>query len=223
MNRGVSASAEQEAGLRERKKQRTHRVIADAALDLFLERGFDAVSVADVARRAEVDAKTIYNYFTGKPELLYHRFEELESSLLDAVRRRGPGESIVSAFGNFLLSREGLLADDEASDRLRAINRMITESPALLAHEEQVFGRITASFAALIAEETGARSADVQAWVVANALIGFHRALVRYVRRETLAGKPNANLRRELRAQAKKALAGLEHGFANYGVKLESN
>lgn len=206
-------------GLRERKKQRTRQAIADAALELFLERGFEAVSVAEVARRAEVDAKTIYNYFASKPDLVYHRLESLESSLLGAVRERAPGQSIVSAFGAFVLTLAGLLADDEASDRLRAVNRMIVASPTLLAHEEQVFAGITRSLADLIAVETGARSPDVQAWVVANALVGFHRVLVQYVRRETLAGTSNAKIRRDLRAQAKRALAGLEDGLAGYGVK----
>lgn len=186
---------------------------------LFLKRGFDAVTVAEIAREADVDAKTIFNYFESKPDLVYHRLEVFESALLEAVREREPGESILAGFARFLLDAQGLLASDEESERLRALTRMIAASPTLLAHEQQVFARFTDSLAALITDETGARPSDVQPAVVANALIGLHRTLVDYVRRATLAGTPNRKLARDVRAQAKKALAALEQGLGDYGVK----
>jgi AcrR family transcriptional regulator len=212
-------NAERQPGLRERKKQRTRALIADTALRLFLERGFDSVTVADVARAADVDVKTIYNYFGGKPDLFYHRLEAFGEALLDAVRTREVGESVTSAFGRFLLGARGLLADPGGGERLRAINEMITSSPALLAHEEQVYARFTASLAALLAEETGARPHDAEPWVVAHALIGLHRALVADVREGTRAGAPHATLARRVRAQAKKVLATLETGLADYGIR----
>jgi AcrR family transcriptional regulator len=206
-------------GLRERKKQRTRELIADTARELFLERGFDAVTVAEIARAADVDTKTVYNYFPSKPELFYHRLEEFEQVMVDAVRERERGMSILAAFGRFILDRQGALAQADASERLRTITRTIVDSPTLLAHEQQVFARVTATLAAVIAEETGASPSDVQPWVVANALIGLHRSLIDYVRRETLAGTPNRTLARNVRAQAKQALAALESGLADYGIK----
>jgi AcrR family transcriptional regulator len=214
-----SQAAPQPGGLRQRKKQRTQELIADTALRLFVERGFDEVTVAEVAEAAEVDAKTVYNYFPSKPELVYRRLEAFEAGLLTAVRARKPGESILAAFARFALAMQGLLGDPAASKQLERVNRMISNSPSLLAHEQQVFARFTASLAALIAEETNASMTDVEPWVVANALMGFHRSLVDYVRRETLAGTPNATLVRNLRAQAKKSVATLEHGLGNYGAK----
>ena len=208
-------------GLRERKKQRTRGLIADTARELFLERGFEAVTVAEVARAAEVDTKTVYNYFPSKPELFYYRLEEFEQAMIDAVREREAGVSILAAFGRFVLAQHGVLAHPDASDRLRAITRTIVESPTLLAHEQQVFARFTASLATAIAEETGAHPADVQPWVAAHALIGLHRSLIDYVRRETLAGTPNRKLARDVRVQAKQALAALEGGLADYGVKRD--
>jgi AcrR family transcriptional regulator len=191
-------------------------------MQLFLERGFDVVTIAEVAEAAEVDAKTIYNYFPSKPDLVYHRLENFEAGLLDAVRNRKPGESILAAFTRFALSTQGVLGDEWASERLRAIARMITASDTLLAYEEQIFAGYTASLAALIAEETGARAGDVEPSVVAHSLIGLHRALVDYVRRGTLACRPNATLARELRAQARRAVDGLENGLADYGIKAPS-
>jgi AcrR family transcriptional regulator len=207
-----------EAGLRERKKQRTRELIADAALELFLEHGFDAVTIADVARHADVDAKTIYNYFPSKPDLVFHRFEAFEESLLGSVRDRKPGESVLAAFSRFLLASQGVVADEKATAQLRALTRMILNSPALLAHEEQVYARFTAALANLLVEETGAQPTDVEPSVVAHALIGLHRSLVAYVRAATIAGTPNSTLARRLRAQATKALATLEGGLSNYGV-----
>jgi AcrR family transcriptional regulator len=212
-------SIAQQPGLRQRKKQRTRALIADTALRLFLERGFDAVTIAEIAQAADVDAKTIYNYFPSKPDLVFQRLEAFEQALLDAVHTRQAGESILAAFARFVLDSQGLLAEEDASEELREINRMIADSPTLLAHEQQVFARFTTSLAALIAEETGARPDDVQPSVIAHALIGFHRSLVEYVRGTTLAGTPNAKLARDLRRQAKAALGALEHGLGRCGVK----
>lgn len=206
-------------GLRERKKQRTRELIADTARELFLERGFDDVTVAEIARRADVDTKTVYNYFASKPELFYYRLEEFEREMVDAVRGREAGVSIPAAFVRFVLDQHGVLGQPDASERLRAISRTIVESPTLLAHEQQVFARVTASLAEAIADETGAHASDVTPWVVANALLGVHRSLIDYVRRETLAGTPNRKLARNVQAQAKHAVAALESGLADYGIK----
>jgi hypothetical protein len=88
---------------------------------------------------------------------VFHRFEAFEQALLDAVRDRKTGESILAAFARFVSESQGLLAAADASVEIRAINRMIVASPALLVHEQQVFARFTASLAALIAQETRAR------------------------------------------------------------------
>jgi AcrR family transcriptional regulator len=206
-------------GLRERKKRRTRQLIGDTALELFLERGFDEVTIAEVARAADVDAKTIYNYFPSKPDLVYHRLEAFGDALLDAIRRRADGESVLSAFGRFVLESQGLLADDDASERLQALNEMILASSALRAHEEQVYARFTFELAGLLADETGARAGDLEPWVVAHALLGLQRTLVAYVRDGARAGTPNATLARRTRGRAKKALALLERGLADYGIR----
>jgi hypothetical protein len=96
---------------------------------------------------------------------------------------------------------------------------MITDSPALLARERQVFDRYTTSLAALIAEQTGAGADDVKPWVAAHALIGVHQALVDYTRRRILAGVRTPRLAREVRTQAKSALEALESGLGDYGAR----
>src|SRR5580693_5325322 len=99
-----------ELGLRERKKLRTRRLIAETASRLFVERGFDAVAVAEVARAAEVAEATVFNYFPTKEDLVFQGMEAFEAELLDAMRQRAAGEPVLAAFGRFVLEPRGLLA-----------------------------------------------------------------------------------------------------------------
>jgi AcrR family transcriptional regulator len=208
-------------GLRERKKQQTWGLIAQTAHRLFQKHGFDAVTVADVAREADVSRKTVFNYFPVKEDLFYSGLELFEARLLDAIRERKPGESILAAFERFVTMSRGLLAadDPDADERLLTINRLITNSPALLAREQRIYAEYAAALAALIAEETRARPDDITPWVAANAMIGLHKALVDYVRRRVLAGeRDRARIARGLRAQARQAVALLEHGLGHLGT-----
>jgi AcrR family transcriptional regulator len=211
----------QPAGLRERKKQQTRRLIADTARRLFAERSFEDVTVAEVARAAEVAEATVFNYFPSKEDLFYSGLEAFEEALLSAIRERQPGESVLAAFGRFVLEPRGLLAakEDDAVEHLAGITRVITESPALLAREQRIFAGYTDSLAALIAEETRARADAIEPWVAANALMGVHRALVHYARAQVVAGTRNPRLARQVRAQGRKALAALERGLGGYAVK----
>ena len=210
-------------GLRERKKQQTRELIAQVARSLFTERGFEAVTVDDVARAADVSRKKVFNYFPTKEDLVYWRLETFESELLTAVGERRPGESITAAFERFVLTPRGLLAerDPEAVEHLAALTRMIVASPALLAREGQIFERYTASLADLIAEQTRPRDDDVEPWVAANAMMGVHRALVYFTRERVLAGMRNPQLARDVRKQAKRAIALLEQGLGRLEDRSE--
>jgi AcrR family transcriptional regulator len=208
-------------GLRERKKRRTRQLIADTARRLFAERGFDGVTVAEIARAADVAEKTVFNYFPLKEDLVYSGMEYFEAQLLEAISERPPGESVLTAFGRFVSNPRGLLAetDPDAVERLAQLTRTITESPALAAREQQIFERYTASLAALIAAETGAGADDIEPWVAANAMMGVHRALLDYARKRIVTGAPTPRIARDVRARAIQALQLLEHGLDRYAVK----
>jgi AcrR family transcriptional regulator len=202
-------------GLRERKKQRTRQQIADMAWQLFAERGFDQVPVAEIARQAEVSEATVFNYFPTKEDLVFHRMEMFEQDLLDAVRGRDPGESLTQAFGQFVLKPRGFLAADEpsANEGMRMVAQVMTSSPALLARERDILDRYTITLAGVIGEEKGMSPDAIEPWVIANALIGVHRALIAYVHRQALAGVENRRIARTLRAHGTRALAMLEQGL----------
>src|SRR6187549_1531799 len=152
-------------GLRERKKQQTREAIAEAARALFVERGFEAVRVAEIARAADVSEKTVFNYFPTKEDLVFWRLEAFEEEILGALRERAPGEPALAAFRRFVLTPRGLIDEDDPAAR-----------------EQQVFERFTGSLARMLADETGAQPDDVEPWVAANAMMGVHRALVRFTR-----------------------------------------
>jgi AcrR family transcriptional regulator len=206
-------------GLRERKKQQTRELLAETARRLFSERGFERVSVAEIAREADVSEKTVFNYFPTKEDLVYWRLESFEEELLETIRSRAPGESVLDAFGRFVRAPRGMLAshDEETRERLAALTRMIASSPALLAREQQIFAGYTDSLAALLAVETD--SGGIEPWVVANAMMGVHRALVTFARERIVAGAGAPALAREIRAEADRALSRLAAGFGDYGVK----
>jgi AcrR family transcriptional regulator len=210
-------------GLRERKKAQTRQSIAETAWRLFAERGYDRVSVAEIARAAEVAEATVFNYFPTKEDLFYSRLEAFGDQLVEAVGTRPPGEPAVAAFGRFLLDSGGWLRQAEAGDaaaldRLRTVNRLIATSPDLQAREQLAIARSTRALADLLAGQTGAGPDDIAPKVAANVLTGVHRALLDEVRRRVLAGEEPARLAADIRALTRQALALLEHGLGDYGA-----
>ena len=219
-NKDLSCYVFSMTGLRERKKEQTRRHIADTARRLFAERGFERVTVAEVARAAEVSDQTVFNYFPTKEDLVYWRLGSFEEELLAAVRDRAAGESALAAFRRFLLAQRGLLGeyDPAALEQLTAFTRMIDASPALQAREAQILNGYTRSLAALLAEQTGAEPGGLEPVVVANALVGVHRSLIGYTRARILAGDHGPELGREVEQLAERAFALLEDGLARYGA-----
>jgi len=211
-------------GLRELKKEQTRLLISGTAWRLFADRGFDQVTVAEIAREAQVAEATVFNYFPSKEDLFYSRFEAFSAWLADAVRDREPGEPALAAFRRALLEEGGLLAQAEAGDqealaRLRTVNRVIAESPALLAREQQAMARSAAGLAALLAADTGAPRDDLRPQVVANALLGLQRAVIDYVRPRVSAGEDPKGLAADVRKLTAEAFALLEQGLAGYDVR----
>jgi AcrR family transcriptional regulator len=211
-------------GLRELKKRQTRQLIADTAWRLFADRGFDRVTVAEVAREAQVAEATVFNYFPTKEDLFYHRLEAYEAGLVEAVAARGVGESALAAVRRYLLESDGLLTrveggDAEALQRLRTVGRVVAASPALLAREQRAIARSTDRLAELLAAETGAAADDVTARAAANALLGVQRALLDHVRRRILADDEPGRLAADVRELGRRAFALLEHGLGDYAVR----
>lgn len=163
-------------GLAQRKLRRTRQAIADAAMALFAERGFDQVTVAEVATAAEVSEKTVFNHFTTKADLVFDAEQGLVEGLVTAVRTRAVGEAAIAAVRRFLADLSGSIGQGAPTARQEAFRRVVTGSPALRAHQRIVAARYEDTLATTLAEETGASSDSAEPFIVAVALIGALRA-----------------------------------------------
>ncbi|MFJ8542369.1 TetR/AcrR family transcriptional regulator [Streptomyces sp. NPDC093586] len=136
-------------GRRERKKAATRQKIADAALRLFLERGYDAVGIRDVADEADVAVTTLFSHFASKEALVFEQDQGFEQRLTRAVTDRAPHEPLIPA-----LRREvHALVRHCTADSAAPIWRMIDGSPALRKYEESMRLRHAESLATAIAAD----------------------------------------------------------------------
>ncbi len=108
--------------------------------------------MADVARAAEVSVGTVFNYFPTKEDLFYGRMQDFEAALVDAVRTRAPGESVLAAFRRFVLTGAKALADSERAEAIATAMRIVAGSAALRARERELVSRSTHALAELIAD-----------------------------------------------------------------------
>ena len=206
-------------GARERRRQETRAKIVDAAAELFAERGFDAVSVMEIARRAGVVEKTVFNHFPVKEGLVFDADPPMRAALLDAVRRRPAGESVSAAAGSFVVGAVSLLGSPEAASGVAQMARVIRDSRTLQVREREILGDLTNALAELIAEETGARPDQVEPWLAAHAVLGLYASLLELARDRILAGVGGLELSAELRRQGRRGLSLLQFGLAGYAKR----
>jgi AcrR family transcriptional regulator len=203
-------------GLRERKKRATHEAIAAAAMGLFSERGFDSVTVAEVADAADVSEKTVFNYFPTKEELVFQGGVARREELIEAVRRRPAGVSVVQPFRDWTMEHLDLIESQPIS-RTVAVPRLVMESKTLrdrlfLAWEEEA-----AILAPVIAEQAEEDDLLVPT-IVARTLAWTHRMVFRAAFTRLLAGEDRHRVAADLRLQANRAYRTLETGLGRYGV-----
>ena len=194
-------------GLRETKKLQTRQAIAATGMRLFVTRGFDHVTVGEIARDAGVSEKTVFNYFPTKEDIFFDEVPERLEALAEAVRGRRPAQSLVTAMHELHAAQCNRLA----SPGFAHFARVIEDSPALQAKEVEVMAQFTDALAATIREELGLHPADAQ--IAANLLMSVHWQLFRNARAQALAGRSGAASARRLRADLERAYRLLERGL----------
>jgi len=194
-------------GLRESKKLRTRQEIADRAMQLFAQRGFDRVTVAEVADAAQVSEKTVYNYFPTKEDLFFDEVPAREEALVTAVRGRREGESILEALRRLQAGECPRLC----SPGFATFARIIEESTALKAKELEVMSRFVQVLTDALQAELTIDERDAR--IAAGLLVSVHRQLFRTARKQALAGKQGPAAARRLRAELDRAYHLLEHGL----------
>ncbi|WP_425954081.1 TetR/AcrR family transcriptional regulator [Xylanimonas sp. McL0601] len=197
-------------GLREQKKQQTRTAIMDAALELFIGRGFTVVTVAEVARAARVSEATVFNYFRTKEDLVHDRLDEFWVRVVDAIENRPDGTGTIDAIESFLLAQPAVAPDTAARERLLAITRMITDSPSLLAREGVSYTAAAAALSAVLARTTAIGD---DAAAAAQAILGIQRSLVDRTRELVLAGIDAETLNRDVAERTRSGYAMLRNGL----------
>jgi len=196
------------AGLRARKRERTRDAIADAAISLFLARGFDHVPVADIAARAEVSKPTLFRYFPAKEDLVLHRIADHNGEAARVVRARPPGVSPLAALHRHFLA--GL----DRRDPVTGLN----DHPEVLAFHEMVF--TTPSLAGRLNQYTlddeealaAALGGDITARLLAAQVLVIRRVLARANWQKLAAGRSADAVHSEAVADADRAFALLRDG-----------
>jgi AcrR family transcriptional regulator len=145
-------------GRRERKKAATRRAIADAALALFLERGYDQVGIREIADAADVSTTTLFKHFSGKEALVFDEDAAIEARLVAAVRERAPGTSVPAALRELSLRRLEL---ETGAAGFVEFTRLVDETPVLREYWHRMWMRHEGALAAAIAEASGVAPDDV--------------------------------------------------------------
>lgn len=197
-------------GLTQRRMRRTRQAIADTARRLFLERGFDRVTVAEVAAAAEVAEKTVYNYFPTKVDLVFDADDSVLEQLVAAVRGRGAGQSALAAVRACLARVSSELGEGAPRAQQAAFRAMVADSPTLQVHQRAMAARYEHALAEVLAEETGVDPGSAEPFLVAVGLVGALRA-----------GHHTAVRSGGRAAATKRALDLLEAGLADYARKPE--
>jgi AcrR family transcriptional regulator len=140
-------------GLRERKKEQTRAAIAHAAVGLFLERGYDHVSIADIAAAAGVAKMTVTNYFPAKEDLVISAGATVVPDLVAVVRSRRPGETVLAALLRFVRAELDNRSEWTAlHDGVTQFARMSMASPALSEAFARMWDRLQADLAQALDE-----------------------------------------------------------------------
>ncbi len=205
-------------GLRERKKRATREAIAATARRLFGERGFDAVTVAEIAVAADVSEKTVFNHFATKEDLVFAGGEARLAQLQADIVRRRPGTSVLDVFRASSEAMLDVVAAGETENSL-VVPRIVRDSPALQERLAAGWAREADTLVAAVAEATGSDADDLVPAVVARTLAWTLITIFRAAFDGLLAGEDPAHLAARLRPQAARAYDRLAAGLGDYGVK----
>ena len=198
--------------MRERKKAETRQALWHAAVGLFLERGYDNVSIAEIATAANVSKMTVFNYFSTKDDLVFSPMEEHIEEYAKVVRSRAAGEPVVAALRRHWLDR--LAAHDPItglndSPGIAGLQRLILQTPSLMPRLYMFVHRSEEALVEALARETDPLTARLAAGQITSA----QGVLMMHNLTELLSGRPIDEVHREAADNARRAYGVLEHGI----------
>jgi AcrR family transcriptional regulator len=214
------AAARPATGLRERKKAQTRLRISDIATEMFLSRGFDAVTVAQVAKAADVSVKTVFNYFGAKEDLLFDREDEWLAAIDELAARRRPAHGLIRVLKDDVairwppldIGRWDRMTEQSAEGRRRFYG-MIAAHPGLRARRLQLGDRQREKFIEVVRRDLGQADAP-DATAVAALLSAAYEAVGNELTTRLLAGDPTATCVERAKAVGLEAFSALERAYA---------
>lgn len=183
-------------GLRERKKERTRRLIADTAARLFAERGYENVAVIDVAREAEVAEQTVYNYFPTKEQLVTDRDQQIQDRLSDLIRGRAPAVTPAAAIREFVLKSVAAIGGIPPELWRGELGYLAAISPTVRRLALEMIDRQAAALAAAISDTTAVPPEIAKLYGIA--LASVFQIIITESGRRTVEGQSQAKIAEEL-------------------------
>jgi AcrR family transcriptional regulator len=210
-------------GLRDRKKRLLRLAISDVATRLFVERGFEAVTLAEIAQAADVSVKTIFNHFGSKEELFFDRAGEIEASVLGAIADRPPGTTVLQALRALLADNRvpftgegwGEVGGPARAEGFRRFLETQERSPALRARRLTLGEELGAALRAALAAELGRARDDPALRTLVAMLIAVMHLRNDVLSASTLARLPSDEVRRTVTAVVDEAFDRLTAAFGD--------
>ena len=213
----------QAEGLRERKKRLMRQQLSDTATRMFVERGFDAVRVAEVAEACGVSEKTVFNYFPTKESLVLDRLEATMASLRTGLAEPAvpPAEAALRILDRELSAMTGwLTGQDDPAGAARAIRRfgdLIRATPSLRAYQSDMMDQFVSVATEILAARAGMLADDPEPQIAARALLGLWHVQAESLRKH-LDGAPE-RLRELVTADVRRAAGLIENGLGSFAAR----
>jgi AcrR family transcriptional regulator len=221
MSSASEAGSPLSGGLRERKKRLMRQQLSDTATQMFLERGFDAFRVAEVAEACDVSEKTVFNYFPTKESLILDRFDTTMDSLRTALSDPGlsPVEAMLQMLAEWLGGMTSLIAmqDDpiQASTSFARFDTLVEATPSLRAHRRDLLDQFIAVAAEILAERAGMSSDDPEPQIAANALLGLWQIQMHGLKKNLDGSRTPAEVREAVNVEVRRAALLLDTGLSS--------
>ena len=211
-------------GLRERKKRLMRQHLSDTATAMFLERGFDAVRVAEVAEACGVSEKTVFNYFPTKESLVLDRLQATMESLRTGLADPAvpPVQAALAILDRELTAMTAWLAAQhdpaEAGQTIRRFGDLIRATPSLRAYQADMMDRSAAVATQILAARTGMSTGDPEPQIAARALLGLWHVQADSLRHHLHGSPAPAQLHELVTADVRRAAQLIHAGLRSFAL-----
>jgi AcrR family transcriptional regulator len=209
-------------GLRERKKRLMRQQLSDTATRMFVERGFAAVRVSEVAEVCGVSEKTVFNYFPTKESLVLDRLETTMADVRTGLADAGvpPVEAALQILDRELTGMTTwLAAQDDAVQAARALRRfgdLIRATPSLRAYQSDMMDQFVSAATDVLAARAGMSADDPEPQIAARALLALWRVQAESLRKHLDGGHDPVKLHQMVTAEVRRAARLIDTGLGSF-------